>query len=134
MLEVRRQEYIDNLNGEYGAGMKPHEIEVGGSFRIRTRFWSGSKYLTMTEFETGTETSVGFRSQKGDHFRMHLHTPSRRENIDPVGWRTINEHIPSAADVSNAGAFAKYGIKSLFATPSGHMYRINGNGVYNEIY
>ena len=138
MLEVRRQEYIDNLNGEYGADMSPHEIEVGGSFRVRSYFWSGKNYLDITEFAIGDETSVGFNSHKGDDFRMHLHTPSRTIEINDAmsGYSkySVNEHIPSKADVTNAGSFAKHGITSLFSTTNNQIYRIEGNGVYHEIY
>ena len=138
MLEVRRQEYIDNLNGEYGADMSPHEIEVGGSFRVRSYFWSGKNYLDITAFAIGDETSVGFNSHKGDCFRMHLHTPSRTIEINDAmsGYSkySVNENIPSKADITNAGSFAKHGITSLFSTTNNQIYRIEGNGVYHEIY
>ncbi len=102
ILVDARSEYARNN------GLNAEEIEAGASFKIKTKFWTGEKYLEHGEIGFG-KTSVRFISRKNDDFRMHLH-PKDGTAVS-AGSFTDSRH-PSPVDYTNERGYARWNIKS----------------------
>lgn len=100
-------------------GLNADEIEAGASFKIKTKFWTGKKYLDHGKIGFGNKTSAEFASRQNDDFRYHLH-PADGTQIGAISYASSRH--PSPTDYMNVRGYAKYGISNYAAvnTPEGH--------------
>jgi len=133
-LEYERQKAILEANNVNGADMGPHDIEAGGSFRVRTKFFSGEEYLHVTDIETGNANGVAFLSRTGDSFRMHLHTNNGLDvpSLDIKGGTVVGEFYPSRTDYCNERVYSSYGMKSYFSSTDRQIFNYN-NGFFHKV-
>lgn len=113
LVKEAEQILTDARNSVSANGENPLEYEAGASFRVRQNFWSGRNYLFMRDDPVvvhidDNNGGVGFRSYKGDHFRMHLHPKAGVL----VGNGVTDPYHPSRSDYVNAATHQKYGIQS----------------------
>jgi hypothetical protein len=114
-LEAERQRFI-STNDTVSS-----DLEVGGSFRIRTTFLTGREYAAVTDIQVGKAHSVRFTSKKGDIFRMYLRSSEEM-------------YYPSSEDYMEQEFYAQYGIESYFSLSDGRIFYYSNNSFHEVIY
>ncbi len=112
-LEAERQRFISANDTDSS------DVEVGGSFRIRTTFLTGREYAAVTDIQVGKARSVRFTSTKRDIFRMYLRSSEEM-------------YYPSSEDYVEEAFYAQYGIKSYFSLKDGRIFYYS-NGSFHEV-